>query len=376
MFIRRFVPRISALALIALGSLVACSSGDGAPPAAEEVEADQVEVVRGVPDRGEDPAVVAIDIGEKELCTGALISPDVVLTARHCVAHTAEAVTCPPTGPQSGAIRPAESLKILVGDTIEKAAVRTRGREVIVPEGDALCNADIALIVLETPIEDIEPLEVSDHGIAKGEHVRAVGFGRESDGAPAGMKLLREHVRVLDTSDAEFLVGEATCQGDSGGPALDPETGEIVGVVSRGGPTCDGKDAHNVYTRTDAFLSLIDDTIGERSPVPADEVDAGSHGSGHGGAHGGAHSSHGGAHSGSRADAGAHHKRKDAGKGRKPKTDLGATCHKGGDCAAGSCVTEHGKQYCSRACDPHDRCPAHFTCSKTQRGSGAVCIEK
>ena len=57
----------------------------------------------------------------------------------------------------------------------------------------------------------------------------------------------------LDTSAREFLVGEATCQGDSGGPALDEASGEIVGVVSRGGPACDAANAHNIYTRTDAF---------------------------------------------------------------------------------------------------------------------------
>jgi len=52
----------------------------------------------------------------------------------------------------------------------------------------------------------------------------------------------------------EFEVDRATCRGDSGGPALDALTGEIVGVVSRGG-SCSLAGNH-VYTRIDAYAGL------------------------------------------------------------------------------------------------------------------------
>src|SRR4029077_7819470 len=110
-------------------------------------------------------------------------------------------------------------------------------------------------------ISGIAPLDVRPSGVAVGDHVRSIGFGRAGDGQPAGIKLLRDHVRVQAISDAEFIVGEATCQGDSGGPALDEDTGEIVGVVSRGGPNCEGNDVHNVYTRVDVFSWLVEDAF-------------------------------------------------------------------------------------------------------------------
>jgi secreted trypsin-like serine protease len=52
----------------------------------------------------------------------------------------------------------------------------------------------------------------------------------------------------------EFEVDRATCRGDSGGPAIDVLSGEIVGVVSRGG-SCSAHGNH-VYTRVDAYSRL------------------------------------------------------------------------------------------------------------------------
>jgi secreted trypsin-like serine protease len=49
-------------------------------------------------------------------------------------------------------------------------------------------------------------------------------------------------------------VDHATCRGDSGGPAIDAHTGEVVGVVSRGG-SCSA-DGNHVYTRVDAYAGL------------------------------------------------------------------------------------------------------------------------
>jgi hypothetical protein len=314
-----------------------------------------VEVVHGVPDRGRDPAVVAIDIGGRALCTGSLIAADVVLTARHCVARTTEQVSCPATAPQVGSNYAASSLHIIVGDDASTGREAARGRLIFAPDAWALCDADIALVVLDQPVTGVAPLRVRLSGVAKGDHVRAVGYGRASDASQvAGVKLLRDHVRVLDTSAAEFQVGEATCNGDSGGPALDESTGEIVGVVSRGGPSCDGPDVHNVYTRADVFLPLIDEALrraGEPSDDPPD-ADAGVH---------------------TVADAG---KKKDAGSStHTPVTDMGAACDTGADCSSGVCVSEQGRRYCSRTCGTGDRCPTHYGCTKATNGV-SVCVQK
>ncbi len=150
-------------------------------------------------------------------------------------------------------------------------------------------------------------------------------------------------------SSAEFLVGEATCQGDSGGPALNETTGAIVGVVSRGGPTCEGSGVHNVYTRTDVFQSLIDQALAlsawALAPRGAD----------------------GGPEARTQPDAGKKKRRHKEGGTTKPPSDMGNACTTAADCAAGVCVTNDGKEYCSRSCGTGDRCPDHYHCTRRAR---------
>jgi len=341
-------------ALIAFG----CSSpapdapetpdGSAGPPV---VSVDAVEIVAGVPDRGRDPAVVAIDVGGRGLCSGALVASNVVLTARHCVAETSEEVACPSRTAQIRRDRAAGTLAAYAGDDLAHLELLGRGVELVVPQADVLCDEDVALIVLDREVAGIEPLAIHRGKIAKGARVRAIGFGKRGDQEPAGTKLLREHVAVLDVSRAEFLVGEATCQGDSGGPALDEGTGEVVGVVSRGGPTCEGKAAHNVYTQVLPFLDLVQTAVQRGRELAA-------------------------AGGSSKADAG-------AGKAAhgKPPTDMGVGCATAADCSTGVCVKGTLKppaasavQYCSRTCGHGDRCPTHFHC-QSRAGEPSVCVQ-
>ena len=217
-------------------------------------------MVSGVNDNGRDPAVVALDVGADSLCSGTLIAPDVLLTARHCVSITADTIACPATGPQVTGERPPSSLRVLSGDKVQTAREVARGTAVVLPPATSSATRTSHWSSSTRPSTSTR-CDVSTTGVTAGNHVTSVGYGRKADGNPPGTKLFREHVEVLSTTAWEFLVGEATCQGDSGGPALDETTGDIVGIVSRGGPTCDGPGAHNVYTRTDAFQSLINEAL-------------------------------------------------------------------------------------------------------------------
>ncbi|HEY2512692.1 MAG TPA: trypsin-like serine protease [Polyangiaceae bacterium] len=326
-----------ALAMVVLAILVrlaaACATGV-VPDGSSAIRVDQPAVVIGADDSGRDPAVVALTSDDGELCSAVLVAPDVVLTARHCVSLTSNSVTCPASSAQISGERPAASLRVLVGESLATAWEAARGRLVYAPSTDRLCGADIALVVLDQEIDSIAPLAISTTPVAAGEHVTALGFGRRIDGEPSGTKLLREHVQVRSVSGAEFEVGEATCQGDSGGPALDESTGQILGVVSRGGPACDA-DAANVYTRVDAFPELTAAALAASLSPSAT--------------------------------------RRDGGVSAKPATDVGKTCGKAGDCTTSVCVLPQQNPYCSRSCGTHDRCPTHFRCTATS-DSSEVCL--
>ncbi len=358
-FVRRArVSRFTAVFGFAVLALVACSSDPDptrtsrvlSPTETEDaatVDIDRLEIVHGVPDNGRDPAVVAIKVGDDGLCTGTLIAPRIVLTARHCVANTLERIVCPAPGVQVTGLRDPGSLGVYAGEDLENARLVGMGAEIVAPEGVTLCEADIALLILDRLVKSVRPAAVRPTGPVRGESVRAVGFGRTDDDDPAGQKLLREYVPVLDVSHAEFQVGEATCNGDSGGPALDPDTGEILGVVSRGGPTCSGRGVHNIYTRVDAFYWLIEEARRRVELGLSDDPDALS----------------------KNPSAGAK-----PGTKSRPDSDTGGPCVRADECASGVCVTDGAKHYCSRPCGAGTRCPNHFRCTET--ASGKVCLEQ
>jgi hypothetical protein len=328
-FIVGFVSLTVAALLGASVGASGCSTPSLSGPSSSALRVDQAAVVAGVGDPAGDLAVVAINVGGDVLCTGALLAPDVVLTARHCVAFTSSPIACPAAGPQVTGARPPASLRVLVGGSVSSGHEVARGRATIEPPGDTLCGADVALLLLDQPVFEVEPLRVSGAPVVAGGHVTAIGFGRPGDGGPPGTKLLREHVLVRSVAATEFDVGEATCQGDSGGPALDEATGLIVGVVSRGGPACTGADAFNVYTRIDAYPALVAEALLQ--------------------------SREGGASAGSG----------NAGASSKPPSVLGEPCAEAADCATGVCVINGPERYCSRSCGAADRCPTHFRCAAT-----------
>ncbi len=320
-------------ALTISSACLACSSEAGfAPTSRLAPVADIVDPVPGVPDPRADPAVVVVEGGGSTPCAGALVAPDVVLTARHCLSVAEASTSCRPAGVGPLGPQPAPLAAIHIIDEDNGAASFVHVQRVLVPPGAELCGADVALLLLDQPFDGIQPLAIRSTGVARGDHVRTVGFHWAGPvGAPA-VKWVRDHVAVLETSPTEVRLGGRSSDDGCGGPAIDESTGEVVAIVSRS----DASRRASLATRTDAFLTFI-----ERGLVL------------------------------SGASTRAHGVRKI----RKGPIDAGANCAGAADCAAGVCVTEGTQRYCSRTCAAHDRCPVSFRCEKSAQAE-TVCVRR
>jgi hypothetical protein len=208
------------------------------------------------------------------LCSGALVAPNLVLTARHCVSRAVTATpSCDARGQSHNGDHLAEdadpnTISIYVGAQVRPDVdlPRARATRTLHPSGRVLCDADVAFLVLDRPLTDVTILPIRLHSpVEPGDMVVPVGFGGGAANI-VGLRVARDRSTVLSIGPAsnsetgavlgprEFEVDSATCRGDSGGPAIDIRTGEIVGVVSRGG-SC-SQTGNHVYTRVDAYSNL------------------------------------------------------------------------------------------------------------------------
>lgn len=337
------------------GVLLLSAAGCGAPtePDADEESVDETSspISGGYMDDADTWTVGIVDFQGGSICTGSLIAPNVVLTARHCVSNTYNeasggGVICSQTthGVPFAATRFGVTTEQNMFDTGWNAWLDVV--EVAVPptENDLFCGNDVAILILKDSI----PAEVAqwktprvDSALASDEEYFAIGYGLTSDANEnsSGYRRRRDQLYVdcaeeacppdPQMRDSEWLGDTGICSGDSGGPAVDLAQ-RVVGVTSRGGPQC----SWPIYGSTHSWGDWIKETVRHAAELGGYEAPPYAN---------------------------------DWPTDPLYNAPIGGAC---GECPV--CI----KDKCSRLCDPNSPCPSGYACEEVDANGTTACSPK
>jgi Trypsin len=159
-------------------------------------------------------------------CSGALVDPEWIVTAKSCFAEGAAPV---PVGP------PVYPTTVTVGREDLTTTVEGQVRTVtqVVPHA----QRDLLLAKLDAPVIDVAPVNLASTAPAVGEAVQLAGFGRTAaDWVPDKLHVGAFAVQTVGTAAVNVAGSQAqpasVCKGDAGGPAVRAAAGgfELVAV--------------------------------------------------------------------------------------------------------------------------------------------------
>ncbi len=358
----------------------ACSSP---LPASSELRSSS-QAIQGGATTTDHPYAVGLSIGFQGICSGALIAPNLVLTARHCVANSPETISC--ASSRFGAFTAGENGVYATTAATLAGAGRNfvRSSKIFTPTDTKVCGNDIALVVLSSNITNVplvEPLlstsRLTTHANLFGRKYTAIGYGlTNATGTPedSGTRRILGDIPVacvpndakafLDCNkisgassiigQTELIGGDGTCQGDSGSSAFEQTEFTAgrrlsLGVLSRG--SADGNNCVGaVYSRTDAWADLILQAAtyaqqqgGYPKPAWLENPDRGSTPT------------------------------PNPTPGTTATVDLGGACALDAECKTGVCaaLSTSDPLVCSQVCDDASPCADGFTCQSGYCFAGA-----
>ncbi len=213
-----------------LALVLATAIAAGAPPAHAVVGGATSQDVRGAR-----ASTLRVETSRGELCSGAAIAPELVLTAAHCLMGGG-AVSVVSLDPRFRTRRHAVVAVLPHPTFVPGTTPRTQP------------GTDLAMLRLAAPLPtDIVPVTLGG-GLWQGESVSMAGFGlsiennkntarrlRETRLVNAGNYTTQNTVKVaVDAEGRGESPGAGACRGDSGGPVLrgDIRSRDLVGIVS------------------------------------------------------------------------------------------------------------------------------------------------